>query len=166
VTGQRVAVVTGAARGIGAAVVRRLAGDGWAVVAVDRCADDPAVPYPLAGAEQLGVLAAAFPQVRPIQADVRDGAALSGAVETAEREFGRVDATVAAAGVVLGGCPVWELPDAGWNTPIDVDVTGVLNLARAVVPAKEVASVVAWACSPEASAVTGSVLHADGGFTG
>jgi enoyl-[acyl-carrier-protein] reductase (NADH) len=47
-----------------------------------------------------------------------------------------------------------------------VDVTGVLNLARAVVPAKEVASVVAWACSPEASAVTGSVLHADGGFTG
>jgi SDR family mycofactocin-dependent oxidoreductase len=261
VTGQRIAVVTGAARGIGAAVVRRLAGDGWAVVAVDCCADDPAVPYPLASVEQLGVLAAAFPQVRPVQADVRDGAALSGAVEAAEREFGRVDAAVAAAGVVLGGCPVWELPDAGWNTLIDVDVTGVLNLARAVVPAllrspqprhgrfvaiasaaahrglwrlggycaakhavlgfvrglasdlqgtgvnavavspgstrtdmlaatadlyqladaeqlaghqlvhrllepEEVASVVAWVCSPEASAVTGSVLHADGGFTG
>src|ERR1019366_8803155 len=114
-TGQRGAVVTGAARGIGAAVVRRLGRDGWAVVAVDRCADDPAVPYPLASPDQLATLAAAFPQVRPVQADVRDVAA--------------------AAGGVLGGGPVWELPDADWRTLIDVDVTGVLNLARAAVPA-------------------------------
>ena len=41
----RVAVVTGAARGIGAATVRSLAARGWAVLAVDRCADDPALPY-------------------------------------------------------------------------------------------------------------------------
>ncbi|MGD0375684.1 MAG: mycofactocin-coupled SDR family oxidoreductase [Streptosporangiaceae bacterium] len=259
--GQRVAVVSGAARGIGAAVVRRLAGDGWAVVAVDCCADDPDVPYPLASPDQLAALAAAFPQVCPVQADVRDAAALTGAVAAAEREFGRLDAAVAAAAVILGGGPAWELSDTGWRTLLDVDVTGVLNLARAAVPAllrspqprhgrfvalasaaahrglwrlggycaakhavlglvrglacdlqgtgvnavaispgstrtdmlqatadiyqladaeqladhqlvrrllepEEVASVVAWACSPEASAVTGSVLHADGGFTG
>jgi SDR family mycofactocin-dependent oxidoreductase len=259
--GQPVAVITGAARGIGAAVVRRLAGDGWAVVAVDRCADDLDVPYPLASPDQLAALAAAFPQVCPVQADVRDATAMAGAVEAAEREFGRLDAAVAAAAVILGGGPAWELSDADWRTLFDVDVTGVLNLARAAVPAllrnpqprhgrfvalasaaahsglwrlggycaakhavlglvralacdlqgtgvnavaispgstrtdmlqatadiyqladaeqladhqlvrrllepEEVASVVAWACSPEASAVTGSVLHADGGFTG
>ena len=43
----RVAVVTGAARGIGAATVCGLAAAGWSVVAVDRAGDDPRIPYPL-----------------------------------------------------------------------------------------------------------------------
>ncbi|MGY6022528.1 mycofactocin-coupled SDR family oxidoreductase [Streptomyces spinosirectus] len=256
----RVAVVTGAARGIGAATVRRLARTGWAVVAVDRCADDPDVPYPLAGPAQLDALTQEFALVRTLRADVRDEAALHTAVETAEREFGGLDAAVAAAAVMLGGGPVWEQTDAQWRTLLDVDVMGVAHLARAAVPAllrrpqprtgrfvaiasaaahrglwglgaycaakhavaglirglacdlrntgvnavavspgstrtdmlratadlydlpevdelaeqqltgrplepDEVAAVVAWACSPDSFAVTGSVLHADGGFT-
>ena len=44
----RVAIVTGAARGIGAATVDALVNDGYRVVAVDRCRDIPEVPYPLA----------------------------------------------------------------------------------------------------------------------
>ena len=50
----RVAVVTGAARGIGAATVRGLATRGWAVLAVDRCADDPALPYLLGFPQRAG----------------------------------------------------------------------------------------------------------------
>ncbi|KWX10721.1 oxidoreductase, partial [Carbonactinospora thermoautotrophica] len=53
----RVAVVTGAARGIGAAVVHELAREGWRVVAVDVCRDDPAVDYPLGTLEELTAVA-------------------------------------------------------------------------------------------------------------
>ncbi|MFZ0386061.1 MAG: SDR family NAD(P)-dependent oxidoreductase, partial [Solirubrobacteraceae bacterium] len=46
-TEPRVAIVTGAARGIGAATTLRLAASGWTVVAVDRAGDDPRLPYRL-----------------------------------------------------------------------------------------------------------------------
>jgi SDR family mycofactocin-dependent oxidoreductase len=261
VSGQqgRVAVVTGAARGIGAAVVATLAGDGWQVVAVDACKDDPAVGYPLATEADLYGLADRFGgAVLPVVADVRDGVAIEAAVAAAEQEFGPLDAAVAAAAVMAGGEPLWETTDATWDALFEVGVRGVLNLARAAVPAllareaprtgrfvavasaaahrglwrlagytaakhavlglvrglaadlrgtgvtatavspgstetamltatlaqygltdprelardqdhllsaEEVAAAVCWLCGPASSALSGSVLHADGGFT-
>ena len=57
-----VALVTGAARGIGAATVAALVAQGWSVVAVDVAADDPALPYPMATRAQLDALYAADPE--------------------------------------------------------------------------------------------------------
>lgn len=132
----RVAVVTGAARGIGAAVVSQLATEGWRVVAVDACADNPAIGYPLARPEELYGLAESWPgAVTPVVADVRDRAALAAAVRTAERAYGPLDAAVGAAAVMAGGEPLWELPEESWDALFDVGVRGVLNLARAAVPA-------------------------------
>lgn len=132
----RVAVVTGAARGIGAATVRALAADGWNVLAVDAVADDPTVPYPLATQGELdGVVESCGERVASFVADVRDASAMHAAVAEAESLWGGLDAAVACAAVIVGGAPMWELPVEQEQTVLDVDLGGVMTLARAAVPA-------------------------------
>lgn len=132
----RTAVVTGAGRGIGAAIVEQLARDGWNVVAADVCCDVPGVNYPLATREQLEALAQRWPgSVRAVVADVRDEDAVRDAVTEAETTFGGLDAAVAAAAVMAGGTPLWETPGVEWDALFEVGVRGVANLASAAVPA-------------------------------
>jgi SDR family mycofactocin-dependent oxidoreductase len=135
-TGQRVAVVTGAARGIGAATVQALTARGWAVLAVDQATDDPALPYPLGTKAELStVVETAGGAARAFLADVRDPDALAAAVAEAERVWGGLDAAVAAAGVIAGGVPAWEVPIEQERAVLEVNLGGVLNLARAAIPA-------------------------------
>lgn len=132
----RVAVVTGAARGIGAATARALADDGWRLVLVDRCADDAAFGYPLASPEDLdAVVAACGTQAVGVVGDVRNQEVLDDAVRTAVDRFGGLDAAVAAAGGIAGGRPTWEIDDAIWTAVLGVNLEGVWRLARAAVPA-------------------------------
>jgi SDR family mycofactocin-dependent oxidoreductase len=140
----RVAVVTGAARGIGAATVIALARAGWSVVAVDRCADDPRLPYPLATRDDLdAVVARAGSERAPSPAgavvahvaDTTDEVALAAAVDRATEQFGGLDAMVAVAGVIAGGVPLWELPADQLAALLDVDLYGPIAAARVGVPA-------------------------------
>jgi SDR family mycofactocin-dependent oxidoreductase len=130
----RVAIVTGAARGIGAATVRALTEQGWSVLAFDRASDDPALPYPLASQDDLARVAAAD-RVTSFNADVRDPDAVAYAVALAEAHWGGLDAAIAAAGVIAGGVPLWEVPAEQERAVLDVDLGGVINLARAAIPA-------------------------------
>jgi SDR family mycofactocin-dependent oxidoreductase len=131
--GKRVALVTGAARGIGAATVRRLAADGWCVVALDRAEDDPRLPYAMGTEDELFALAGE--RVQPVRADACDAAALGAAIEAAEKRWGGLDAIVAAAGVIAGGVPAWELEIEQERAILDVNLGGVLTAARVGIPA-------------------------------
>jgi SDR family mycofactocin-dependent oxidoreductase len=135
---ERVALVTGAARGIGAATVAELCRQGYAVTAVDACTGEdtpPGVGYPLAIPDDLNHLARRFPdQVLAVESDVRDRAALDAAANATVARFGRLDAVVAAAGVVVGGRPQWHTPDEHLRTLLDINVLGVWNTAAATIP--------------------------------
>jgi SDR family mycofactocin-dependent oxidoreductase len=138
----RVAVVTGAARGIGAATVCGLAADGWAVVAVDRAGDDPRIPYALGTRGQLDEVVARADALGTVSgsvvahvADTTDEVALAVAVSLAEDRFGGLDAVVAAAGVIAGGTPLWEMPADQLDAVLSVDLGGVIAAARVGIPA-------------------------------
>jgi len=134
----RVALVTGAARGIGAATVRELLRLGYAVTALDVCAGGdvpPGVGYPMATPDDLRRLAGVDPdRILAVQCDVRDREALGSAVDATLARFGRLDAVVAGAGVVVGGQPQWETPDRHLTTLLEINVLGVWNTATATIP--------------------------------
>jgi SDR family mycofactocin-dependent oxidoreductase len=74
-------------------------------------------------------------RVHAVVADVRDPRALEAVVTAAEERWGGLDAAIAAAGVIAGGVPAWEVPAEQQKALLDVNLGGVLNLARAAVPA-------------------------------
>jgi SDR family mycofactocin-dependent oxidoreductase len=133
----KVGLVTGGARGIGRACALRFAEEGADVAIVDIGRQVETVPYHGTHSTQLDEVVAEVEALGrravAVQADVRSGEEMRGAVETAIAELGRVDALVAAAGIDSWN-PAWELTDEQWQTMIDVNLTGVWQSAKAVAP--------------------------------
>jgi len=129
----KVALITGAARGQGRAHAVRLAADGANVIAVDLCEQIASVPYPLATPEDLAATVKLVEdtggRIVAKQADVRDRASLTAALQAGLDEFGRLDIVVANAGIA----PM-QSGDDGWRDVIDVNLTGVYNTIRAAIP--------------------------------
>jgi meso-butanediol dehydrogenase/(S,S)-butanediol dehydrogenase/diacetyl reductase len=133
----QVAIVTGAARGIGRGIALALAEAGADVVLADLEAGSGELTYPLSGHAELeaaakevterGVRALAVP------CDVRHSEQVEGLVQSARDTFGRIDIVVNNAGVVHFE-PLAEFDEARWDLLFDVNVKGVFLVCRAAHP--------------------------------
>ncbi|GLZ28525.1 putative short chain dehydrogenase/reductase [Lentzea sp. NBRC 105346] len=135
----KVAIITGAARGIGRACATAFAAQGADLVLLDVCGDVDGVPYPLGTRGQLDHTAktceAAGASVITTACDVRDPAAARQAVEAAAGRYGRIDVLVNNAGIAApSGKVVHEITDTEWDVMLGVDLTGAFHLTRAVAP--------------------------------
>jgi 3-oxoacyl-[acyl-carrier protein] reductase len=121
-TGQ-VAIVTGAATGIGAAIASRLARAGATLVILDLNLKGAKLV-----AEALGNGSFA------LEADVSAAESVRAAVDAVLARTGRIDILVNNAGIAGPAAPAWEQTDENWQRNIAVNLTGVFNCCRAVVP--------------------------------
>jgi (+)-trans-carveol dehydrogenase len=132
----KVALITGAARGMGRSHATTLAKEGADIIAIDCCEDIGSVPYHLATDDDLQQTVTEVTQlgrrIRAVKADVRDFAAIDRAVCEGVEQFGRLDVVVANAGIATFA-PSSEMELATWNDVIDINLTGVWHTVRAAV---------------------------------
>ena len=111
----RVALVTGGASGIGAAVVSRLIADGASVLVFDLAIDG------------------AHPEAFAVEADVSDSSSVRAAMKSAIDHFGRLDIVVNNAGIGAQGS-VERVDDGEWARVLNVNVTGMARITSAALP--------------------------------
>jgi SDR family mycofactocin-dependent oxidoreductase len=133
----KVALITGAARGQGRSHALRLAEEGADIVAIDICGPMDTVAYAPATSDDLAETVALVEKLdRRIVArecDTRDLAGLRSIVADAVTELGPIDVVVANAGITSFGLS-WEMSEQQWQEMIDVDLTGVWKTTTAVIP--------------------------------
>lgn len=134
----QIAIVTGAARGIGRAIALTLAREGVNIVGVDIASQIPSVPYPLATPEDLAETARLVEELGrrfvAVEGDTRDMAQMQSAVQTALDEFGQIDILAANAGINTFNTPLATITDEQLRDVIEVNLIGTANSLRAVIP--------------------------------
>lgn len=117
-------LVTGASSGFGAATAARFADAGWRVIACAR------------RAERLQALAATHgDRVQICAFDIRDAKAMHTALDALPADFRGVDVLVNNAGLALGTAPAQRADLAQWQQMIDTNITALVTLTRALLPA-------------------------------
>jgi 3-oxoacyl-[acyl-carrier protein] reductase len=121
----KVAIVTGGAQSIGFAIAERLAQAGATVVIADIDAEKAeAAANGLAGFSNQSVAI-------PVDLTKRDAATLL--AQEVQTRFGRIDILVNNAGITGGSAPLWEQTDENWERVLDLNLTAVFRLCRAVI---------------------------------
>jgi NAD(P)-dependent dehydrogenase (short-subunit alcohol dehydrogenase family) len=121
---QKVALVTGAARGIGLATAKRFLADGWSVALLDIDGDNLGRTF-TALAKPATTMA--------ITCDVADAAGVSRAIEEIGQKFGRLDALVNNAGIAIFK-PILDVTYEDWSRVLAVNLTGPFLCTQAAAP--------------------------------
>lgn len=133
----KVALITGAARGIGRAQAVRFAREGADIVALDVCGPVDTVTIPHSTPADLDTTASlvseAGGQVHAEIVDVRDLSGMQAATDRGVQRFGGLDVVCATAGITSRGMAV-DLNESAWRTMLDVNLTGVWHTCRATAP--------------------------------
>lgn len=122
---QKVALVTGAAAGIGRAIALRLAKDGVAIAVLDILIDDAAKV-----AEEIKAKGG---KAIAVQASIADRAQVNAAVDKIRKELGPITILVNNAGIT-GYAPFAELTDAQWDTMMEINLKGTFIVTQIVLP--------------------------------
>jgi NAD(P)-dependent dehydrogenase (short-subunit alcohol dehydrogenase family) len=120
---KKVALVTGAARGIGLATAARFLADGWQVAMLDILGDTL----------RSAVKALGSSDTLALEADVTDPKAVQAAVQQTQRQFGHIDALVNNAGIAVFK-PILEVTLEEWQRVLAVNLTGPFLMTQAVAP--------------------------------
>jgi SDR family mycofactocin-dependent oxidoreductase len=133
----KVAMITGAARGIGRAQALRFAEEGADVIALDVCGPVETVVVPPATtadlAETARLVRAAGGRIASHVVDVRDADGLRAAADAGAVMFGGIDIVCATAGITSRGMAT-ELSEQAWQTMLDVNLSGVWRTCKVAVP--------------------------------
>ena len=165
----RVAIVTGAGRGIGEGIARKLAQEGAIVVCADVNLSDAS-----------NVASSLSPAGLGVRLDVATASECDAVVMNAQERYGRLDILVNNAGINRDAM-LHKMTDEQWHQVIAVDLTGVFFMTRGIPEAireqqvakiplgrmgqpSDVAAVVAFLASDEAGYVTGEVINVGGGY--
>jgi 3-oxoacyl-[acyl-carrier protein] reductase len=121
---ERVALVTGGARGIGLAIVERLFADGWTVAFTFQTSGEAARSIERQEGNR---------SIAAFEADVRDRARAIAVVEEVSGRFGRIDALVNNAGIRRDALAA-NMTDDQWREVLDTNLDGAFSMVRAVIP--------------------------------
>jgi NAD(P)-dependent dehydrogenase (short-subunit alcohol dehydrogenase family) len=145
----KVALVTGAARGIGLATAKRFLAEGWRVALID-----------IEGELQASAAASLNnpDNTLAITCDVSDATAVGAAMAAVTNRFGQLDALVNNAGIAVFA-PLMETSDADWSRVLEVNLTGPFITTKAAVPLMRGAGGGAIVNITSISAVRASTLH-------
>lgn len=134
----KIAIVTGAARGLGASHALALAREGSDVAAVDICHDLPYPKYPLGTEDELNSVVKEIQglgrRAIAVKCDVTKSGEVEKMVKRVVDEFGKIDILVNNAGIAVGNIPVWEFPEEAFDLVVGVTLKGTFLCCKYVLP--------------------------------